>query len=63
MNLAIALAGLKQKVGLLDADVYGPNVPRMLGLMQANPTTDPSGKKLIPLGSLRGAGDEHGAVV
>ncbi|BDQ27757.1 hypothetical protein ASB1_14330 [Helicobacter heilmannii] len=49
VNLAIALAGLKQKVGLLDADVYGPNVPRMLGLMQANPTTDPSGKKLIPL--------------
>ncbi|BCZ18792.1 ATP-binding protein Mpr [Helicobacter sp. NHP19-012] len=49
VNLAIALAGLKQKVGLLDADVYGPNVPRMLGLMQTNPTTDPSGKKLIPL--------------
>ncbi|CRF40981.1 Mrp/NBP35 family ATP-binding protein [Helicobacter ailurogastricus] len=49
VNLAISLAGQGQKVGLLDADVYGPNVPRMLGLMQTNPTTDPSGKRLIPL--------------
>ncbi|BCD45554.1 ATP-binding protein Mpr [Helicobacter suis] len=49
VNLAIALAQQDKKVGLLDADVYGPNVPRMLGLMTTNPTTDPSGKKLIPL--------------
>jgi ATP-binding protein involved in chromosome partitioning len=32
VNLAIALAKLGHKVGLLDADVYGPNVPLMLGL-------------------------------
>jgi ATP-binding protein involved in chromosome partitioning len=31
VNLAIALAKLGYKVGLLDADVYGPNVPMMLG--------------------------------
>jgi len=31
VNLAIALARLGYKVGLLDADVYGPNVPLMLG--------------------------------
>ncbi|HXY09794.1 MAG TPA: Mrp/NBP35 family ATP-binding protein [Terriglobales bacterium] len=31
VNLAIALAKLGHKVGLLDADVYGPNVPLMLG--------------------------------
>jgi ATP-binding protein involved in chromosome partitioning len=31
VNLAIALARLGNKVGLLDADVYGPNVPLMLG--------------------------------
>ncbi|MGH9395166.1 MAG: Mrp/NBP35 family ATP-binding protein [Terriglobales bacterium] len=31
VNLAVALAELGQRVGLLDADVYGPNVPLMLG--------------------------------
>src|SRR3982074_459577 len=31
VNLALALAKLGHKVGLLDADVYGPNVPLMLG--------------------------------
>ena len=31
VNLAIAMAKLGHKVGLLDADVYGPNVPLMLG--------------------------------
>jgi ATP-binding protein involved in chromosome partitioning len=31
VNLAIALAKLGQKVGMIDADVYGPNVPLMLG--------------------------------
>src|ERR1700724_2823364 len=32
VNLAVALAQLGHKVGLLDADVYGPNVPLMLGV-------------------------------
>jgi ATP-binding protein involved in chromosome partitioning len=32
VNLAVALSSLGHKVGLLDADVYGPNVPLMLGL-------------------------------
>jgi ATP-binding protein involved in chromosome partitioning len=32
VNLAIALARLGLKVGLLDADVYGPNVPLMMGI-------------------------------
>jgi len=32
VNLAVALAKLGRKVGLLDADVYGPNVPLMLGI-------------------------------
>ncbi|MEN9205049.1 MAG: P-loop NTPase, partial [Thermostichales cyanobacterium DRC_bins_46] len=31
VNLAVALASLGSRVGLLDADIYGPNVPLMLG--------------------------------
>ena len=34
VNLAVALAGLGHKVGLLDADVYGPNVPLMMGISE-----------------------------
>ena len=32
VNLAVALAKLGRRTGLMDADVYGPNVPRMLGI-------------------------------
>ena len=35
VNLAVALAQLGHRTGLLDADVYGPSVPRMLGLSGA----------------------------
>ncbi len=35
VNLSIALAGLGYKVGLIDADVYGPNVPLMMGIREA----------------------------
>lgn len=48
-NLAIALAQQGKKVGLLDSDVYGPNIPRMLGLNTMKPDVDESGKRLIPL--------------
>ncbi|MGH9414415.1 MAG: Mrp/NBP35 family ATP-binding protein [Terriglobales bacterium] len=34
VNLAVALAELGQMVGLLDADVYGPNVPLMMGMSE-----------------------------
>jgi ATP-binding protein involved in chromosome partitioning len=35
VNLAIAMARLGRKTGLLDADVYGPNVPLMMGICEA----------------------------
>ena len=40
VNLAIALSKLGQRVGLMDADVYGPNVPLMMGSTQ-QPTVGP----------------------
>ena len=46
INLAIALGNQGLKVGLLDADIYGPSVPRMMGIAEKPDTTD--GKKLIP---------------
>jgi ATP-binding protein involved in chromosome partitioning len=38
-NLALALAAQGARVGLLDADIYGPSQPRMMGLAGARPTT------------------------
>ena len=46
-NLALALGELGRKVGLLDADVYGPSQPRMLGV-SGRPST-PDGKTILPL--------------
>jgi ATP-binding protein involved in chromosome partitioning len=46
VNLAIALARTGGRVGIIDGDIYGPNVPIMLGL-QAQLTTD--GEKIVPV--------------
>jgi ATP-binding protein involved in chromosome partitioning len=47
VNLAVSLARDGARVGLLDADVYGPNVPLMLGVGNERPTINVN--KLVPL--------------
>jgi ATP-binding protein involved in chromosome partitioning len=47
-NLALAWAAQGARVGLLDADIYGPSQPLMLGLEGQRPTS-PDGKLLLPL--------------
>jgi len=46
-NLALGLAVLGNKVGLLDADIYGPSIPRMLGISGKPVSKD--GRKLQPM--------------
>jgi ATP-binding protein involved in chromosome partitioning len=46
-NLAVALAKAGRKVGLLDADIYGPSIPRMMGVNKK--PASPDGKTIIPL--------------
>lgn len=46
-NLAVALAREGRRVGLLDADIYGPSQPRMMGLTER--PASPDGKTIIPL--------------
>jgi len=48
-NLAVALARMGRKVGLVDADIYGPSQPRLLGNEGARPAAQ--GDKLIPVPS------------
>ncbi|MDW8088130.1 MAG: P-loop NTPase [Bacteroidia bacterium] len=51
VNLAVALNRLGARVGLLDADIYGPSVPILLGLEQAKPTVQEKDGRpyLVPL--------------
>jgi ATP-binding protein involved in chromosome partitioning len=45
VNLAVALAQSGARVGLMDADIYGPNTPTMLGVDKLPP---PNGQRLVP---------------
>jgi ATP-binding protein involved in chromosome partitioning len=47
VNLALGLAAIGRKVGVLDADIYGPSMPRMLGISGRPRTID--GKRLEPM--------------
>jgi ATP-binding protein involved in chromosome partitioning len=46
VNLAVALAQQGARVGLMDADIYGPNIPRMMGVNAPPPVEN---EKIIPL--------------
>jgi len=48
VNVALALAGEGAKVGVLDADIYGPSIPLMLGIAGEKPTSD-DGETMNPL--------------
>ncbi len=45
VNLAVSLARSGARVGLLDADIYGPNIPTMMGVLNLPPAKE---KKLVP---------------
>jgi ATP-binding protein involved in chromosome partitioning len=46
-NLAVALARAGRRIGLLDADIYGPSQPRMMGASKR--PASPDGKTILPL--------------
>ncbi|MEQ1566340.1 MAG: Mrp/NBP35 family ATP-binding protein [Myxococcota bacterium] len=47
-NLAVALARQGHKVGLLDADIYGPSIPTMMGVHE-RPLADAASRKILPV--------------
>ncbi|MEO7718632.1 MAG: iron-sulfur cluster carrier protein ApbC [Capsulimonas sp.] len=48
-NIACALAQMGAKVGLMDADIYGPSIPLIMGVEDEKPITDEKKEKLLPI--------------
>ena len=48
VNLAVALARQGAGVGLLDADIYGPSIPLMMGRQNKKPRLDSHGRSMVP---------------
>ena len=46
-NIAVAMADAGLRVGVVDADIYGPAIPRMLGVAAAKPAMSPD-QKVVP---------------
>jgi len=49
VNIATSLAARGKAVGILDADITGPNVPKMVGLEDEKPAFDEKEKKILPI--------------
>ncbi|MDZ7850650.1 MAG: Mrp/NBP35 family ATP-binding protein [Halodesulfurarchaeum sp.] len=58
MNLAAGLADLGAEVAIFDTDMYGPNVPRMLGVDEQPRATED--ETIVPARGVRRGADEHG---
>jgi ATP-binding protein involved in chromosome partitioning len=56
VNLAISLAKLGHSVGILDADIYGPSLPMMMGVTESRPRVAEDGGSMLPF-------DAHGVKV
>jgi len=71
LNLALALSQTGAKVGLLDADIYGPSIPLMLGMKEANmqvednklQPAESNGIKVVSFGFFADSGKEHQAAI
>ena len=48
VNLAVSLAAMGHRVGLLDADIYGPSLPMMMGVTENRPRVAEDGGALLP---------------